>query len=83
MIADRAYKIHVGTFVTPDVAGLYRNEPALKGKEIEVLPREVSPKDTWYRIVIGKFSDKGEALKMTDLLKEKGLLPFFSGAPKR
>jgi general secretion pathway protein A len=82
-IADHAYKIHVGTFVTPDFAGLYRNEPALKGKEIEILPRKVSPKDTWYRIVIGKFSDKNEALKITDLLKEKGLLPFFGDAPKK
>ena len=83
LIAGHAYKIHVGTFGTPDFAGLYRNEPALKGKEIEILPRKVSPKDTWYRIVVGEFNDKDEALKITGLLKEKGLLPFFEGAPKK
>ena len=83
MIADRAYKIHVGTFVTPDFAGQYRNEPLLKGKDIEILPRKVSPKDMWYRIVVGEFNDKNEALKTTGLLKEKGLLPFFGSAPKK
>jgi hypothetical protein len=83
LIAGHAYKIHVGTFGTPDFAGLYRNELILKGKDIEILPRKVSPKDTWYRIVVGEFNDKDEALKITGLLKEKGLLPFFEGAPKK
>jgi len=83
LIADHGYKINVGTFVTSDSAGLYRNEPALKGKDIEILSRKVTPKDMWYRIVVGEFNDKDEALKTTGLLKEKGLLPFFEGAPKR
>jgi len=50
MIADHAHRIHVGTFLTHDSAGLYRNEPALKGKKIDIVPRKVSPKDTWYTI---------------------------------
>jgi len=31
--------------------------------------------------VIGKFDNEKEALKMIDLLKEKGLLPTFGGLP--
>ena len=83
LMADQTYKIHVGTFVTPESQTLYRNEPALKGKEIEILPRKVSPKTTWYRIVIGKFDYKEEALRTAGLLKEKGLLPLFLGASKK
>jgi len=79
---DHTYRIHVGTFMDLGFERLYRNEPILKGKEIEIRSRKVSRKDTWYSIVIGKFSDKDEALKTTEILKEKGLLPFFGGVPK-
>jgi type II secretory pathway predicted ATPase ExeA/phage tail protein X len=76
---DRTYEIHAGTFETPDPAKFYNDEPALKGKKIEILPRKVSPRETWYRVVIGRFDNKDEALKMISLLKEKGLLPAFGG----
>jgi general secretion pathway protein A len=79
---DHTYKIHAGTFEAPDSAGLYRNEPELKGKKFEILPRKVSPRNTWYRVVIGKFNDEGEALETVSLLKQKGLLPAFGGSPK-
>jgi len=83
LISGHAYKINVGTFVTPESQELYRNEPALKGKDIEIVPRKVTLKDTWHKIVVGDFNDKGEALKITGLLREKGLLPFFGSAPKK
>lgn len=79
---DHTLKIHAGTFETPDPAKFYNDEPALRGKEIEILPRKVSPRETWYRVVIGKFDNKDEALKMISLLKEKGLLPAFGGLRK-
>ena len=75
---DRTYKIHVGTFENPNFAGFYRNEPTLAGKEIDIFPRKVSPRDTWYRVVVGKFDNKDQALKVIRLLKEKGLLPSFA-----
>jgi len=74
-----AYKIHVGTFETPDAAERYARE--LKGKRIEILPRHVSPRETWYRVIIGTFDDKADALKTLHLLKEKNLLPAFGGLP--
>jgi hypothetical protein len=72
---DRTYKIHVGTFQDPDPIRLYRSEPVLKGRTLEVLPRKVSPKDTWYQVMVGPFIHRDECLKVIDQLKEKGLLP--------
>jgi len=74
-----AYEIHAGTFQTPNAAKVYSDELTLRGKKIEILPRKVSPQETWYRVVIGEFDDKDEALKMIHLLKEKNLLPAFGG----
>jgi hypothetical protein len=76
------YKIHAGTFENPDPAKLYSDERGLRGKKIEVLPRKVSPHETWHRVMIGKFENKDEVLKMVFVLKEKGLLPAFGGLPK-
>jgi hypothetical protein len=79
---DHTYKIHVGTFWASNFARLYRDEPSLKGKEIEILTRRISPQETWYQVVIGKFNSKDEILKEIDLLKKKGLLPLFAGSPQ-
>jgi len=75
--ADRTYKIHAGTFETSDSARLYSDELVLKGKKIEILPRKVSPRETWYRVMIGKFDDKEEVSKTISFLRRKGLLPAF------
>jgi len=79
---DHTYQIHGGTFETPDPATLYGDEGVLKGKKTEIVPRKVSPRETWHRVMIGKFDNKDEALKMIFLLKEKGLLPAFGGLSK-
>ena len=76
---DHTLEIHAGTFGTPDPAKFYNDEPALKGKKIEIFPRKASPRETWHRVVIGRFDNKDEALKMISLLKQKGLLPAFGG----
>jgi general secretion pathway protein A len=80
-LPDHTYKIHVGTFKTPDYADLYLNEAALIGKEIEIIPRKVSNVDSCYRVVIGKFHTKDESLKTIEQLKQKGLLPSFRVIP--
>ena len=43
-----AFKIYLGTFWTPEFSKIYRDEPVLAGKEIEIIPRKVSPQDTWH-----------------------------------
>jgi general secretion pathway protein A len=80
--SDRTYSIHAGTFDTSEPAELYRGEPALKGKKIEILSRKACPRETWYRVMIGKFENKDEALMTISLLRRKGLLPAFGTSPK-
>ena len=75
--SDGTWKVHLGTFLKRESARPYREEPTLKGKEIEVIPRQVSPQETWYRVVAGKFNNRDECLKVIDILKEKGLLAYF------
>ena len=74
---NQPYQIHAGTFGSPDVAKVYSDEPILKGRKIEILPRRVSPKETWYRVMIGEFNNRDDALKVIGLLKGKKMLPLF------
>jgi phage tail protein X len=76
--SDRTYKINVGTFWSPKFAKLYRSEPSLRGKEIEIVARKATPEDTWYRVVVGKFDSEDEALKVISILKDRKLLPLFT-----
>ena len=80
--SDRTYKINVGTFLSPKSAEFYRGEPSLRGKEIEIVARKATPKETWYRVVVGKFDSEDEALKVISILKDKKLLPLFTASPK-
>jgi len=50
----------------------------LKGKNIEVIQRQVSPGTTWYRLVAGTFETQEEALETIQQLKKKNLLPAFA-----
>jgi general secretion pathway protein A len=80
--SDRTYKINVGTFLSPKSAEFYRGEPSLRGKEIEIVARKAIPKETWYRVVVGKFDSEDEALKVISILKDRKLLPLFIANPK-
>ncbi len=79
---DHTYKIHVGTFPNSSFVRFYCNEPVLKGKVIEVFSRKASPRDNWYRVVVGPFGHKDGCLKVIDQLKGRGLLPVFGGILK-
>jgi phage tail protein X len=80
--SDRTYKINVGTFWSPKFAKLYRSEPSLREKEIEIVARKATPKETWYRVVVGKFDSEDEVLKVISILKDGNLLPLFTADPK-
>jgi general secretion pathway protein A len=79
---DHTFKIHVGTFWSSELPKLYRDEPALKGKTIEIIPLKISPTEIWYRVLVGNFQNREEALNMVFLLKKKGLLPSFEDGSK-
>ncbi len=72
---DGSYKIILGTFDHPKYSRLYKNEPELKDKKIEVVSRKVSPGETWYRLMAGNYNTREEGLKTIQALKKKGLLP--------
>jgi len=74
---DRTFKLFAGTFWTPTLANVYQYQPALQGKVVDVIPRNVSPEETWYRVEIGPFDTKEAVLEAIRSLKEKGLLPLF------
>ncbi len=74
------YKIHLGTFDFPHSTARYQGESSLRGKKIEVIPRQVSPEKKWYRLVAGNFESKEGILKTMRDLKEKNLLPAFSNS---
>ncbi len=76
-IADKNYRIHLGTFSSPEKAMALNGLPALKGKEITVQPKTISSQRKWYRVEAGTFESGQEALKVLKTLREAGLLPFF------
>lgn len=80
--SDHTFKIHVGTFWSPELSKLYRDEPALKGKTIEVIPLKIIPTEILHRVKVGNFQNRDEALNMVFFLKKKGLLPCFGSGPK-
>ena len=77
--SDGTWKVHLGTFLKAQSARPYEGEPALRGKAIEVIPRKVSPHETWYRVVAGEFESRKECLSLIQVLRAKGLLPVFRG----
>jgi cell division protein FtsN len=80
--SDRTYKINVGTFWSPKFAEVYRSEPSLRGKKIEIVSKKATPNEIWYRVVVGKFNSEDEALKVISTLRGKKLLPLFTAEPK-
>jgi TolA-binding protein len=73
-ISDGAYRVYMGTFTTNVLATAYSQKIGSAEKLLFIDPHEFSSKDTWYRLTMGDFKDKEEALKMVSLLEEKGLI---------
>ncbi len=76
-VADKNYSIHLGTFSDSKKAKEFNNQADLKGKKITIQSKNISLKRKWYRVEVGMFESKQEALKVIKTLREKGLLPFF------
>lgn len=80
---DGTYQVRLGTFLKPEYSTFLKGEPALRGKEIKIIPRKLAGGETWYRAVAGKFSTREEGLKVIRELKGKGLSPYFPGFRKK
>lgn len=71
---DGTYQIHAGTFETLELATSCSTKVSDSGKQRSIKPHKFSSKDTWYRLTIGSFNNKEEALKTVNLLKEQDII---------
>ena len=67
--------VHLETFANPNEALQYKRQVAIKGRNIEIVPRKVSPRDTWYRVLAGPFPNKENAIQLIAELNKSGLAP--------
>ncbi|HSR12044.1 MAG TPA: SPOR domain-containing protein, partial [Thermodesulfobacteriota bacterium] len=70
-------RIRVGTFLKPEYAAFLKKAPALKGKQMDVVPHRFASGETWYRVTAGPFKTREEGLQSVRELKGQGLLPYF------
>jgi TolA-binding protein len=68
------YRVYIGTFTTEVIANGYAQRAESAGKHLSIDALEFSSQDTWYRLTMGDFKDKEDALKMVILLVKKGLI---------
>jgi hypothetical protein len=81
--SDGRYHILVGTFASAEEVRGYKNEPGLRGKKWKVVPRQVSRRESWYRILAEEFETQEEALVVIRALKGKRLLPLLECLPRK
>ena len=68
------YRVYIGTFTTYAIAAAYSQKIGSAEKRFFIDSHEFSSQDRWYRLTMGDFKDKEEALKIVSLLEEKGLI---------
>jgi hypothetical protein len=71
---DGEYRVHIGTFETFESAVSYSQRVTETEKLLYIESKDFSPEDTWYRVTMGDFEDKTEALTTVNLLKEASLI---------
>ncbi len=76
-------KIWLGTFLKAKYSAFLKRNPALQGKEIEIIPREFPNGESWYRVLGGEFESREECFKVIEVLKKEGASPFFKGFKQR
>jgi len=73
-INDGEYRVYIGTFETFDLAVQYSRKFTAPEKLLFIESQEFSPKDTWYRLTMGDYQSREEALKRVINLKEASLI---------
>ena len=71
---DGEYRVHIGTFETFESAVAYSQRVTETEKLLYIESQDFSPEDTWYRVTMGDFENKSEAIKTVNLLKEASLI---------
>jgi hypothetical protein len=71
---DGTYQVYIGTFETYVLATAYSKKVDKQGKLFSIKAHQFSPQDTWYRLTMGDYNNKRDALETAKLLKEAGLI---------
>ena len=71
---DNKYQIHIGTFDTLDEAILCSQEAMNLRPLISIESCNFSPSDVWYRVTIGSFKSKEDALKTVKTLNKRAII---------
>jgi hypothetical protein len=66
------FNVHLRTFPDRQKANRYGRDTAFTGKERQIVPLQVSPQYTWYRVMVGSFATRDEALQFVEEIKRKG-----------
>jgi general secretion pathway protein A len=74
---DGKFHIYLGTFGDQRSIQALKQHPFLKGKTFKTALRKVSGNVLWYRVTVGGFESKEDALQALRGLKQQGVLPAF------
>jgi general secretion pathway protein A len=74
---DGRFRIYLGTFGDQRSIQALKKHPLLQGKTFKTSLRKVSGNVLWYRVTVGGFLSKEDALKALRGLKQQGVLPAF------
>ena len=68
------YRVYIGTFETFDLATAYSKKVTDSEKVFFIEPHQFSSQDTWYRLSMGDFNNRKDALGAVNLLEEADLI---------
>lgn len=71
---DGTYRVHIGTFETFELATVYSKRVDNSGKPFSVDAHQFSPHDKWYRLTMGDFNNRRDALQAVKLLEKDNLI---------
>ena len=74
---ERYYTIHLASFKELQNANDYVNAMTNKGKIIFWIKAEVQGKGEYYRVYMGKYKSRDEAVELWKILKEEGAVSYF------
>jgi phage tail protein X len=73
-VSDGGYRVYIGTFETFESAATYSKKISTTKKLLAIESHDFSSQDTWYRLTLGDYRNKEEALAAAVLLKEKAVI---------
>ena len=73
-VADGEYRVFIGTFETFESAATYSKKISTTKKLLAIEPHNFSSRDTWYRLTMGDYPSREDALAAAVALTEQAIL---------